>query len=123
MRKLDRWLPALFIAAVIFGLSSLHGTTVRSVGITEDAQNINLHFVFYFALAVSMFRGIKNAKHAAILVALYSLLDEIHQTFVPGRAFQVLDLFVDNLASVVALTIIWKFYSKLPKTLKNWLEK
>lgn len=38
-----------------------------------------------------------GAGAAVLLSALYALLDEIHQTWVPVRTFQVLDLSLDGL--------------------------
>jgi len=39
----------------------------------------------------------------------YALSDEIHQLFVPGRAFQVFDLFIDFLGSLFGVFL----YSRL----------
>ena len=40
---------------------------------------------------------------SAAMAVTYGVTDEFHQMFVPGRSFQVLDLEVNTLGSVVAV--------------------
>lgn len=52
------------------------------------------------------------------VVVLYAISDEIHQYFVPGRAFQLIDLGVDTLGAAVGillfLTLLW-VYKRIAK--------
>ncbi|MEG3070181.1 MAG: VanZ family protein [Peptococcaceae bacterium] len=51
-------------------------------------------------------RGLTKAKAAAIALAIclaYGLSDEVHQLFVPGRAFQLSDLAMDGLGSLIGI--------------------
>ena len=47
----------------------------------------------------------ENAIHLAIIIAiLYGVTDEIHQYFVPGRTFDILDIIANSVGSAFVLT-------------------
>lgn len=50
-------------------------------------------------------RHIYKSMYSVGICTLYAVLDEIHQLFVPGRSFQVLDILTDT-AGVITGTII-----------------
>lgn len=59
---------------------------------------INLLYLLKLKKAISVFLTV-------IFCSLYALSDEIHQLFVPGRAFQISDIVNDVLGAVLALII------------------
>lgn len=77
------------------------------------------HFLEYSLLGLLALRALRSLSWAGQrsprLVALaallvcqgYSLLDEIHQIFVPRRAFQLLDLVLDLLGSALGIALYW----------------
>lgn len=126
------WVLVLVCMAVIFCLSAqngeessdLSGSFVMAIlewlGITvnEGILRTCAHCLEFMGLAVLIF----NATYATwetgltpvmafVGTVLYAVTDEIHQIFVPGRAFQVSDIFVDStgaLLGVIASFIILK---------------
>lgn len=65
----------------------------------------NAHFFAYLILGLlvanAMRNGQANRSFAAIsLCVLYALSDEFHQTFIPGRAGQWMDILIDSAGSV-----------------------
>mgnify|MGYP001307579025 FL=1 len=70
-----------------------------------------LHCIAYFSLAISWITALlKNSVSAAhskmvILSMLYALSDEFHQTFIPTRSFEVLDLVADAAGILLALKL------------------
>lgn len=55
-------------------------------------------------------RGVARMKAAAIALAIcviYGLTDEIHQLFVPGRAFQISDLVMDAIGSIIGISLAY----------------
>jgi len=82
-----------------------------------------MHFVEYLVLAFLLRRSLHASGRDAralyktsaastkipalvILISmLFALSDEIHQLFVPGRAFQIIDLFIDFLGSLFGVII------------------
>lgn len=123
MKSLNRWLPAILIAAIIFWLSSRHGTSLAPTYFWNYIANKAAHLFWYFILCFAFYRGTKSIPAAIVLTFLYGLTDEFHQNFVPTRTGQLSDAFIDGAAGGFAGVILWKFYPSLPKTLKNWLEK
>ena len=67
------------------------------------------HFAAYFILAMSWIiafskNSITNLNlKTGVLNLLYAFSDEFHQTFVPTRAFEVLDLVADGAGIFLAL--------------------
>ncbi|MCR5502841.1 MAG: VanZ family protein [Lachnospiraceae bacterium] len=53
-------------------------------------------------------RGIRIRLIAFLVAVLYALSDEIHQIFVPGRAFEWTDLLVDSLGALIGCALGYK---------------
>ena len=123
MKAFKNWLPAILIALAIFLLSSLTGDSVAKTGLGHEPYQINAHFFLYFLLTFALFKATKDVGFAMAISIFYSLTDEFHQMFVPGRDFQFFDILVDSLGTIIAGIILWKYYYRLPKKLAIWLEK
>ncbi len=71
------------------------------LGISQDVIRTAAHFCEYAGLGFSVinflyaFRNIVSPVLAVTIAWGYALTDEIHQIFVPGRAFQLIDLTVN----------------------------
>ena len=84
------------------------------------------HFMLFAVLAFLVYHLLleyKTNKTKAILVAaiicfLYALSDEVHQIFIPGRAGQIRDVFIDFSGSV-SLLVIEFLISLIKKRKKN----
>jgi VanZ family protein len=82
------WLPVLLWAAIIFFFSA------------AELLGQFLHFLEYAVLVFLLARAFyKTAStqsiYTVIIASLFAFSDEIHQLFVPGRAFQLIDLIID----------------------------
>ena len=65
-----------------------------------------MHAAEYLVLGLLVGFGLGRRTFVAFFVCLaYSLTDEVHQLFVPGRAFQLQDLALDALGSVLGVWI------------------
>ncbi|MDD2553843.1 MAG: VanZ family protein [Desulfotomaculaceae bacterium] len=49
----------------------------------------------------------KAAAIALVICLTYGLTDEIHQLFVPGRSFQVSDLAMDAIGSIIGIGLVY----------------
>lgn len=106
-----RWVPALFLMSVIFALSSRSSTELPNFGGWDYFAKKLAHGIGYGLLALSYFRALPGRRYklAWFLAVLYSLTDEFHQSFVPGRKASLVDVFVfDNLGAIVALFLQYK---------------
>ncbi len=140
LAALITWLPAFGVMAVIFRLSSqssfggpgwvsrLAAEVIRNeVLLGELAPLLMLldrygswgaHFGFYALLALAFWWAVRRqwptmtypAWTVFGLTLLYGLSDEIHQSFVPGRAADWRDVVTDAAGAAAALLLIkiWK---------------
>ncbi len=124
-RLLSRWLPVFLWAAIIFILSTNpdpYGYIPRGIyhwlwwtklfgqslffylgGLAHIFEYAILAFLLARAL---LWRGNFTRGQALTvlyLILLYAYSDELHQVFVPGRAFQVIDLLLDGLGAALGM--------------------
>ena len=113
MKRFLAYGPFIFCCTLLFYTSSL-----SSISLTQSINFLYfdkiLHFLAYSALGAtallaSIFRVRKCNLYvyieAVIIASLYGVFDEIHQLFVPGRTFEILDLFFDFLGSITGAYI------------------
>ena len=129
------WALVLVILGFIFGLSaqdaeeskelsdSLVSKLFQWIELYIDGELIRkiAHMLEFTALSFSLYNGIfatwelkKAPVISLVLTVICAIGDEIHQIFVPGRAFQLSDILIDSLGAIigiVAYLIICKIYS------------
>lgn len=95
------WLPAMLWAGLIFYLSGRTGGELHSLFPFFTSFDWG-HLVAYFVLGFLVYfaiRKTRSVKHpvlvTVLLCLLYGISDEIHQLYVPGRTFQLIDLVND----------------------------
>ena len=117
MKKLfaivPRWLPALLLMAVIFAFSSRTSNELPNFGGWDYFVKKSAHGIGYGLLALSYLHALpnRNYKLAWFLAVLYSLTDEFHQSFVPGRRASLVDVFVfDAIGAVITLSFHYRFF-------------
>jgi VanZ family protein len=103
----------------IFIASSIHGSTIDNLGFGKESYHVDAHFVLYFLLGMSYYYLTGSKLKAVFFAFMYGVSDETHQLFVPRRAFQILDIFVDTLGGALGATILWILLAILRKKQKN----
>lgn len=82
------------------------------------------HCCEYAALGFLMLNALRSFKQSlspilsALLSFTYAITDEIHQLFIPGRAFQLVDLAVD-LTGIILGTVAFIILVKIIKSKKD----
>jgi len=127
MKKLNLfcnlWLPVIFWAGLLFFLSSIPNLRVSSDATYDEVTRTLAHFVFYTGGYLLFFRALnwrrkrKDFWLPFFLTCVYGLSDEFHQTFVPTRTFQLMDLAVDFSGVFVGKIIAEELLPKLPEEL------
>ncbi len=87
----------------------------------NSAARENMHGVVFLALGLLTQNavtqcGVRGKKAIAISLAICvicGITDEIHQLFVPGRAFQVDDLVIDSAGSMIGIAAMWFLYHRV----------
>lgn len=89
------------------------------------------HFILYLGLGFLtflMFTCYKKAKayyYAATTCFLFSLTDEFHQFFVPGRSAQLIDIIVDfagAISGILIYTLFLKLIVKIRRKFKKGID-
>ncbi len=109
------WLPVILYMIFIVYLSSLEFPEKPKVHVADRSfkvSDIVLHVLEYGLLSVVLFRAFHNspaylkekAIHLTLIVAfLFGVFDEVHQTVVPTRFFEVKDLISNTVGSFIIL--------------------
>ncbi|MBY0145109.1 VanZ family protein [Neobacillus niacini] len=82
-----------------------------------DIKELNLivrkatHFIVFGILAFLLFKAFESYRFSYILAwmltVLYALLDEWHQSFMPGRVATYRDVLFDSFGAFVALAVLY----------------
>lgn len=112
---------ARFISLVLEWLSI--STLPQILGAVNTLLRKSAHLTEYAVLAVFLYNSLKPAGDspwsrkaafwAVLGSAIYSLTDEFHQLFVPGRHASLFDCVVDTTGALVGLLVLYKVIAAL----------
>jgi VanZ family protein len=116
-------LAALAAMAGIFIMSAQHTVPVPP-GFSAKVISILGHFSVYFVLAVLLYwtltffmaPGLRRYAAAWGLAVLYGVSDEWHQSFVPGRTPDFVDILTDAAGAAVGLLFVWWITQRVERT-------
>jgi len=113
------YIPLIIYWIFLFTATSLPAAHVPSFDVSDKIK----HFCAFFGLSVllsltllyqdkvSLFK--KYFLVAALFISsLYGLLDEIHQSFVPGRNSEFLDWVADSLGAAAGVLLVYYLLKK-----------
>lgn len=103
---MKRWLPSLLLMAIIFGFSSVPSYQMPKFGLADYLVKKGGHAFGYGLLALFNWYGLNGRRPwlAWLMAVAYAALDEVHQSFVPGRNASFVDVLVfDNLGALAGL--------------------
>jgi VanZ family protein len=106
------WLPAVLYMTAIFILSSISDLGPPPIG----ASDKSLHMLMYsglgalvlYPLAHGALAGVtwRRGLAAIVIATLYGVSDEFHQSFVPGRTPEMLDVVADGVGAACGVVVI-----------------
>jgi VanZ family protein len=99
------WLPVVAWAALIFALSSVPDLG-SGLGGWDTALRKLAHAGEYAVLGALLMRATRRAGLAFGLGVAYAISDEIHQTFVAGRAGSPVDVAIDAVGVLLGV-LLW----------------
>ena len=99
------WLPVVAWAALIFALSSVPDLGTGLGGWDLLLRKI-AHAAEYAILGALLARALGRPWAAFVVGVAYAISDEVHQSFVPGRAGAPLDVAIDTVG-VAAGVLLW----------------
>lgn len=107
------WLPAGLVAVAIFVASSLPATSLPLPGLFAGQDKLE-HLLAYAVLAGFVARAWRRRTHTGSLgvfllataaAVLYGISDELHQSLVPGRTVDPLDLLADSVGGALGAAV------------------
>jgi len=107
-RRIAVWTPVFLYMAFIFYLSSQTAVPGPSTPPFPHYDKV-IHMVMFGVLSLLFFGAWKYEKtsspyvYAIIFTIMYGVLDEFHQSFVPGRTPDVFDAVADGIGSLIVL--------------------
>ena len=107
-----RWLPALIMMGLIFMFSSMPSGRLPSFGewdllIKKGGHAFGfgmLGLAYAYALPPRLSRG-QRWLISLLMVILFALSDEFHQSFVEGRNSSLVDVVIDTSGAIITLTL------------------
>lgn len=117
--SLSRWLPLLLWMAGIFYFSSRpEPLDFAPPALNRGILGRGLHIAEYAGLTLLAYRAVEDKESqgritrmrwAGAIAFLYALSDELHQHWVPGRAFSLFDIALDSAGIALALLLLGLF--------------
>jgi len=119
IRPLNIHLPWLLVMILISVQSHISGDKLGSSLASSDKIS---HFIIFGLLGWLLVRAVFKQKNTfiqqnyfwivLIIVAIFAIIDEIHQYYIPGRYFEMLDWVADTSGATLFL-LIYKFRNKI----------
>lgn len=109
-RTLGAWLPVALWAALIFAVSSIPSLGT-GLGTWDLLLRKAAHMAEYAILAVLLARALGSAGWAFVVAVAYAVSDELHQSFVAGRAGRPLDVAIDAIGALAGL-LVWRRFRR-----------
>lgn len=114
--KVLRWLPAIFIGCCSWYLSSQPHVPLPDFNMSDKVVHLACFAAFAFFTALAFF-GIKASGDKsswlkriflpALVISLYGIIDEIHQSFVPGRSPSFFDWCADTIGAIIGSSLFF----------------
>lgn len=113
-------LPLILYWIVLFILTSLPSNISLDINVSDKIEHFGAYGLLSFLLYSNLYFQTKYqllnkfpAIFTLLFAALYGMVDELHQLFVPGRSADVRDWLADFLGSVLAVLIAKFILEKL----------
>lgn len=107
-----QWLPVVLWAALIFAFSAQSNLRFAEADSLDFAVRKAGHMFVFGVLAVLLWRALTSARIGRpvfwswLLTAAYAGSDELHQSFTAGRHPSPVDVGIDAVGALIALSIL-----------------
>lgn len=120
--RIIKFLPAIFWMLIIFYFSSIPTTSIIGSSTTRFLILKSFHLIEYAILSILVYLAVSNYRKTLIISYLYSLSDEFHQYFIPGRTSKFTDTLIDLIGISLGIMLLKIIFSRSPR-LHRLLEK
>ena len=126
------YVPLVLYWILLFTATSLPAAHVPSFAVTDKIKHFSAFFGLSILLSLTILyqhKVLLFKKYflsiAVIISSFYGLLDEIHQSFVPGRSSEFLDWVADSLGAAAGVLLVYyllKKFKYFPKPVNTFSE-
>ena len=111
IKIVKQWLPAFLMMVAIFYFSAIPAQEMPKFGSWDTLFKKSGHLLGYAILAAAYLRGMHSLGWRAVSIAfifaiLYAVMDEFHQSFIPGRTSTFMDVGIDTIGSSLGLGVV-----------------
>ncbi len=99
-----RWIAVGVYAAAIFVASSIPGRAMPPSPVLSFDKVV--HFLIFLGLGAVVIWAWRRAWPAILACAAYGALDELHQSFTPGRSVEIGDFVADAAGAAAGALLI-----------------
>ena len=120
-KKISSYVLPFSLAVSIFIASGSQHLATPNIYIPYSPDKL-LHFLIFGLLATVLLRTrklkqlrLRDLIISIVIVSVYGFIDEIHQSFTPGRCVEIGDWLADTFGAIVAVILYaqWKEYRHL----------
>jgi VanZ family protein len=121
-RKLKYFIPAIIWAAVITIVSSiphLSAPPVITLTFSDKLAHLGEYFILGACLIIGLHRSGSNGNMLIVTIlagVIFGSIDELHQSFVPGRSMDYWDILADSIGSASSSLAYVLLRPRLPQT-------
>lgn len=126
------YVPLVLYWIILFTATSLPAANVPSFAVSDKIKHLSAFFGLSVLLSLTLLYQDKVSLFkkyflvvALIICSIYGLLDEIHQSFVPGRNSEFLDWVADSLGAAAGVLLVYyllKKFKYFPEPVNNFSE-
>lgn len=112
-QMISRYAPAAMVMILIFLISGTPSEQIPKLGAWDALWKKSGHVLGYGLLTLTLFRAVYQDKPKLqwiifLVVLVFALSDEFHQSFVPGRNASFVDIGIDMLGTLWAGLAFWR---------------
>jgi VanZ family protein len=112
MRLLLHWGPVVLLMALLYGASSVPDVGSLPGGVSDKIAHFSAYALLAIlvlrALAAGRFDGVtwRRSLIAVLITILFGASDEWHQSYVPGREAEALDIIADAIGGAAGAAFV-----------------
>jgi len=129
MKHFLLWLPPFLWMGMIFFMSSRQGFSISPDHTVNFLSFKSLHVLEYAILFFLVHRAVKYGSSFTspriglttfVVVVLYAISDELHQTVVPTREGTIRDVVIDGVGATFAWMFVQYIPQRFPEKIAKW---
>ena len=126
------YVPLIVYWIVLFIATTIPTSSLPSVAVSDKIKHFGAFFGLSVLLSLTLMYQSKVlffkkyfVVSAIVISSIYGMLDEIHQSFIPGRYSEFLDWVADSVGAAAGAYIVFyllKKFNYFPKPANNFYE-